>query len=1405
MPGPWVFLKENRDFYESLTIPRGAYLDTHLYDGAHQQQGYGLWRVSSCDKKRKEGWWIDARLIAVSDDHLNWWLREGPGADKNRKFNLHLCAEAEANCRKTKRQPDFEFHTDYFRVLDVGDIHEKCLAWAKTGKAKDDLEAEQARLQGTAPRGRGSGATGSKPHGATLEWSVSDDGGGDSNEGDAKDIRRKLDALKRQVEKELPEGKRKTEKEKEERTEKKAEKPKKKKKASNKKKKQASKKTKQKRRKRSRSASRPDVRWFGRARKGSPPSSTVTSSSSEEESSESEVSGRKSKKSSGAKGKKNKKRKRSDTDRGPYGVGTRLRYDGKTGSSGSGDDSEEDESGSHFRAGLSTKSQQLQLLEYAEKRPGRLAARLLQKMDKILSRQESPMNQQDGKNLTPSTGTSYFLTVLVPQYREKLSLRTSRELRSTAKALDLIAQGHQDRAADVLAQRYKALEVSLADQSWSRAQHLELIPAEGAILTEHDELVMATREQKDEIRMRNMVSGSQWRTTQRYDTKGDEKGKSKGKGKGKKGQRTNHGGAGTENDKPPPKRKGDPATAHEQKAQAKGSQSKDQLGLVSQKPPVEGEQPLEAKPAGAVVEEEPSKAGGSKALSPRAEPAAAGSGARSPESFDPEVPSQLSEDMEGTPVNLFKVDFDIARTLSEWTGHVKEIFKHGGTFADLGRQLLSIASSLPTALGNFVRSYCAIAAQPSPSEKAKVSESHGDLLPIHPESVTLDIEGVTANNIDWVKLMIICIDYHYCVGWSKPICVPFKVSLTPNQKRAISGLADTVTNNIVTADPLPSLGECDKLLSSKKFDYAGKPVEYMEDLVCERVLPAWPKKGQAGIQPIEDFLSPETREVFDHPEKLLLPTEVLPKNALRSRVRATDHEWFHLVKEAALRGMMKPVDDSLVPRDKSGHLVTNGAGGVLKEKMVDGQLKKCQRFISIMCPVNAITEPISGSQDTLPYIGQMTGLMLEESESLYLESEDLQSAFNLFSIPPKWYGYFAYSKKVDQSAFGLPAGKLVRPCLSVVPMGWHSAVALVQEAVRELVFNRAGVPRHLSVEKSRALPASKNLAVVYLDNFDEIRIIQTLDADLSAEGKEMSDHHQNFNRVCDEAGLPRNLGKQLIHAFSGGMQGGHFDGLRGILKVGPDKLRNYIMLSLCLLTKRQWGEFHLRHWTGKTAFMATFKRSLFAGMGKIFEAVEESRRGAVSSTAPVVDEIFTLMCQSVLSQANLRATLSLEVSCTDASPYGGGSGVASKLKANPTLGPKPVEYDGTCGQCAAEIDPDTLDTRYRCPSKCGRICCSIFCLSRHRKSCPRCDQPRRVFGERFSGPDFPLTKAMGLRGALCFTGPSAHGKNMQDVPKTSMRGLKFDVSDLAAPKRRSRRQKRLEEEEQRRLMEEENV
>ena len=225
--------------------------------------------------------------------------------------------------------------------------------------------------------------------------------------------------------------------------------------------------------------------------------------------------------------KKGKHRSRgAGEDRGPYGVGRKEKF--VASDSGRSEDSQSE--GQVFRAAPSDKSRQLQLQEYAQDHPGRLASRLLRKMRTLLAREEGARKERSGQSMTPSTATSYFLTVMVPSYQEKLNLRMRREMRTVALAFDQIAAGQSPQAADTLAQRLKALELQVSDQSWSRAQHLELLPPEGAALVDKDETYMATKEQAVDAKMRTAISGG-------WGPKG--KGKdddAKGKGKGKKGK-----------------------------------------------------------------------------------------------------------------------------------------------------------------------------------------------------------------------------------------------------------------------------------------------------------------------------------------------------------------------------------------------------------------------------------------------------------------------------------------------------------------------------------------------------------------------------------------------------------------------------------------------------------------------------------------------------------------------------------------------------------------------------------------------------------------------------------------------------------------------------------------------------
>ena len=163
-------------------------------------------------------------------------------------------------------------------------------------------------------------------------------------------------------------------------------------------------------------------------------------------------------------------------------------------------------------------------------------------------------------------------------------------------------------------------------------------------------------------------------------------------------------------------------------------------------------------------------------------------------------------------------------------------------------------------------------------------------------------------------------------------------------------------------------------------------------------------------------------------------------------------------------------------------------------KVIDRRETQLQRFISVLSPTNEMMMDLPGAQDTLPYVGQLTALYLGPDEELFMESEDLQSAFNLFRVPPQWAPFFAYSRKVDGSAFGRPDLGNVRPVLMAVTL------------VRHVIFDLVKVPRSTSLEKGLPIPPG--------DSMDK-------------EGREPTETHVRFNQVCDEVGLPRNATKRF--------------------------------------------------------------------------------------------------------------------------------------------------------------------------------------------------------------------------------------------------------------------------------------
>ena len=143
------------------------------------------------------------------------------------------------------------------------------------------------------------------------------------------------------------------------------------------------------------------------------------------------------------------------------------------------DDSDSGESSvseSGFRV---ASSREVDLVRLSQKNPGCLLRSALKEMSRYLAARGEAMIEEPGSGKV----VSYLHQILLPQY-PKTGIRSHRELVTLATALDLLLDGKLGNLGDLLAQRFKAIEASLAaDGNWAVARHQELIPVQASLST----------------------------------------------------------------------------------------------------------------------------------------------------------------------------------------------------------------------------------------------------------------------------------------------------------------------------------------------------------------------------------------------------------------------------------------------------------------------------------------------------------------------------------------------------------------------------------------------------------------------------------------------------------------------------------------------------------------------------------------------------------------------------------------------------------------------------------------------------------------------------------------------------------------------------------------------------------
>ena len=220
--------------------------------------------------------------------------------------------------------------------------------------------------------------------------------------------------------------------------------------------------------------------------------------------------------SSAGEGKKKKKKKKKKKD--------------KKEKSGSGGSEESDSTSSSMMPPLQKK---------AVRSPGSVLKMLLQKVGEALS--EAAVAEDGGDSKLGNKMSSYVQIVAKPLLGSKV--RDMRELETIARCIDLLRQGCLPEVGDALAGRFMAVESAGLSNSWTDAQHLEVIPVKTGGVAPPSVLLKAKRHSRQIEKASGkgswQSSGSQAPWSNPWRQKGgDEKGKGKGKKGNKKGKDT---------------------------------------------------------------------------------------------------------------------------------------------------------------------------------------------------------------------------------------------------------------------------------------------------------------------------------------------------------------------------------------------------------------------------------------------------------------------------------------------------------------------------------------------------------------------------------------------------------------------------------------------------------------------------------------------------------------------------------------------------------------------------------------------------------------------------------------------------------------------------------------------------
>ena len=453
-------------------------------------------------------------------------------------------------------------------------------------------------------------------------------------------------------------------------------------------------------------------------------------------------------------------------------------------------------------------------------------------------------------------------------------------------------------------------------------------------------------------------------------------------------------------------------------------------------------------------------------------------------------------------------------------------------------------------------------------------------------------------------------------------------------------------------------------MKNRRVDYSGEEFLQCHPLSLEQVLPALPPVGHGGSIRAVDWVGPGTKEFLLHPERALVSDEGQAVPKLQGKVHIPPGEVDAIVHELIQRNVCDWVPLQNVMHFR-GEPVLNGVFGVEKPVVLPSG-KPVLRFIMNLVPSNSLLLQLTGGTRSLPYVSQWLSIVLEGDQHLRIWQSDMCSAFYLFELPEPWWGKLSFNILRKGKAIGKPDNRVYALSCKVIPMGFNSSVALMQE-ISENLLKVADLPRSARLTRGYGLPvwlssvldeqrtSMRSWYHIYLDNFCAGSRVSPPDC-----GEQGSFFHQLAESAWAEAGVVSSEKKRKSAVLQAEELGGYLNGELRTLGVSPERALRLAVVTLHLISRGLLNRKMVQVVAGRWVHCFQFRRACMSFFDHLWKYVG-NKPSAKFSFHQVRRELFRTVASLPLMHTFLGAAIPGFITASDASSTGGAVGISRAL------------------------------------------------------------------------------------------------------------------------------------------------